>query len=227
MDDALLYTVYIRVLTVCTCAAFFPSPRTKSVRAWAVKYPLINIYKGRGEPSKNLSKLLGISCLPDRDDSPKLPPELPDCFFHTKIWRFVFFTTLMVLVWFWLFWWIFLVNLVSFGLFLKSGVFDYFFRPKNEDVFKNAKFGNWFPRVRRNPATLVTALAMCVELFTTSSRIVPLVCRLDRVSFASQSVWPTGIMGCLFFQKQNLRTIKTIQFLIQNAFLKRFSEASK
>ena len=55
---------------------------------------------------------------------------------------------------------VFLVNLFSkFGFFwsffVKSGVFGYFLRPKNGDVvFKNAKFGKWFPRIRRNLATL-------------------------------------------------------------------------
>ena len=77
-------------------------------------------------------------------------------FFQTKIWRFGFFTTLMVLVWFWFFW----VNLCSkFGFFwsffVKVWCFCFFFRPKNGDgVFKNAKFGKRFPRVRRNLATL-------------------------------------------------------------------------
>ena len=45
---------------------------------------------------------------------------------------------------------------------LKFGVFGYFFMPKNGDViFKNAKFGKWFPRVRRNLATLAVCTVQC------------------------------------------------------------------
>ena len=37
---------------------------------------------------------------------------------------------------------------------LNSGVFDYFFRPKNGDVmYTSAKFAKWFPRLKSgNPA---------------------------------------------------------------------------
>ena len=76
--------------------------------------------------------------------------------------------------------------MVSFGLFLlKSGVFGYFFRLKNGDVvFKNAKFGKWFPRVRRNLATLARALAL-------------VNCRLKRTNFRKAANRTRGVGNCV------------------------------
>ena len=113
---------------------------------------------------------------------------------NLKIW---FFTTLMVLGFScYIF---FLVNLVFFCLFLKSGVFGYFCMPKIGDVvFKNAKFGNWFPRVRRNVTTLPRGRSLLLLLFKmtrTGERARELIIRYKKQCF--QLTGPCVIMRWL------------------------------